>query len=102
MSSPAAFFLSRLESKLMANGLELDRIVVVLVRARNPNNIGAVARAMHDFGFRTLRLVNDYAVPFESARSAVDASAVLDGAATFASVAASAPCIAGGGRSNSR
>ena len=87
MSSPAAFFLSRLESKLMANGLELDRIVVVLVRARNPNNIGAVARAMHDFGFRTLRLVNDYAVPFESARSAVDASAVLDGAATFASVA---------------
>lgn len=87
MSSPAAFFLSRLESKLMANGLELDRIVVVLVRARNPNNIGAVARAMHDFGFRTLRLVNDYEVPFESARSAVDASAVLAGAVTFASVA---------------
>jgi len=64
MSSPAAFSWSRLESKLMANGLELDRIVVVLVRARNPNNIGAVARAMHDFGFRTLRLVNDYEVPF--------------------------------------
>jgi TrmH family RNA methyltransferase len=71
----------------MANGLELDRIVVVLVRARNPNNIGAVARAMHDFGFATLRLVNDYVVPFESARSAVDASAVLAGAATFANVA---------------
>jgi len=85
MSSPAAFFLSRLESKLMAN--EMDRIVVVLVRARNPNNIGAVARAMHNFGFRTLRLVNDYEVPFESARSAVDASVVLAGAATFASVA---------------
>jgi TrmH family RNA methyltransferase len=86
-SSPAAFFLSRLESKVMASGLELDRIVVVLVRARNPNNIGAVARAMHDFGFRTLRLVNDYALPFETARSAVDASAVMAGAATFASVA---------------
>jgi TrmH family RNA methyltransferase len=71
----------------MANGLERDRIVVVLVRARNPNNIGAVARAMHDFGFRTLRLINDYAVPFETARSAVDASVVLAGAATFASVA---------------
>jgi TrmH family RNA methyltransferase len=71
----------------MANGLELDRIVVVLVRARNPNNIGAVARAMHDFGFGTLRLVNDYEVPFESARSAVDASAVLAGAATYANVA---------------
>src|ERR1700677_2043806 len=71
----------------MANELDLDRIVVVLVRARNPNNIGAVARAMHDFGFGTLRLVNEYVVPFESARSAVDASAVLAGAATFANVA---------------
>src|ERR1700677_4971132 len=71
----------------MANELDLDRIVVVLVRARNPNNIGAVARAMHDFGFGTLRLVNEYAVPFETARSAVDASAVLAGAATFGSVA---------------
>ena len=87
MSSLATFFLSRLESKLMANGLELDRVVVVLVRARNPNNIGAVARAMHDFGFRTLRVVNDYAVPFETARSAVDAAAVMAEAATFASVA---------------
>ena len=69
------------------NGLGLDRVVVVLVRARNPNNIGAVARAMHDFGFRTLRVVNDYAVPFESARSAVDASEVLAEAAAFGSVA---------------
>lgn len=42
---------------------------------------------MHDFGFRHLRLVNDYAVPFETARSAVDASAVLAGAATFSTVA---------------
>lgn len=67
--------------------LELDRIVVVLVRARNPNNIGAAARAMHDFGFRHLRVVNEYAVPFESARSAVDASGVLANAASFASVA---------------
>jgi TrmH family RNA methyltransferase len=71
----------------MANRLELNRIVVVLVRARNPNNIGAVARAMHDFGFSTLRVVNDYAVPFETARSAVDASAILADATTFASVA---------------
>jgi TrmH family RNA methyltransferase len=66
---------------------EMDRVVVVLVRARNPNNIGAVARAMHDFGFRHLRIVNEYAVPFETARSAVDASAVLAGAVVFASVA---------------
>jgi TrmH family RNA methyltransferase len=66
---------------------EIDRVVVVLVRARNPNNIGAVARAMHDFGFRHLRVVNEYAVPFETARSAVDASEVLTGASVFGSVA---------------
>lgn len=66
---------------------ELDRVVVVLVRARNPNNIGAVARAMHDFGFRHLRVVNEYAVPFETARSAVDALEVLARAVAFGSVA---------------
>ncbi len=59
----------------------------MLVRARNPGNIGAVARAMHDFGFRHLRVVNDYAVPFDEARSAVDASAVLASAKSFASLA---------------
>jgi TrmH family RNA methyltransferase len=69
------------------SGRWIDGVVVVLVRARNPNNIGAVARAMHDFGFRHLRVVNEYAVPFESARSAVDASEVLAEAATFGSVA---------------
>jgi len=73
--------------EVMANELKLDGIVVVLVRARNPNNIGAVARAMHDFGFHNLRVVNEYAVPFETAKSAVDASAVLADAATFGSVA---------------
>jgi tRNA/rRNA methyltransferase len=66
---------------------ELDRVCVVLVRARNPNNIGAVARAMHDFGLRHLRVVNEFTVPFEAAKSAVDASAVMSGAAACASVA---------------
>jgi TrmH family RNA methyltransferase len=64
-----------------------DRVVVVLVRARNPSNIGAVARAIHDFGFRHLRVVNEYAVPFEEARSAVDAAAVLASAQKFSSLA---------------
>ena len=77
-----------LESKLMAMQLERKQVVVVLVRARNPNNVGAVARAMHDFGFADLRVVNEYAVPFESARAAVDASAVLAEAQAFASLAA--------------
>ena len=66
---------------------ELDRIHIVLVRARNPNNIGAAARAMHDFGLRHLRVVNDFPVPFESARSAVDASEVLADAVACATLA---------------
>ena len=63
------------------------RVTVVLVRARNPNNIGAVARAMHGFGFSDLRLVNDYSVGFEKAKSAVDASAILAAAREFPTVA---------------
>ena len=82
--SPAAFCAPRI---LKMEREELNRVVVVLVRARNPNNIGAVARAMHDFGFRHLRIVNEYAVPFETARSAVDASAVLTNAKVCVSVA---------------
>jgi TrmH family RNA methyltransferase len=66
---------------------ERRRVCVVLVRARNPANIGAVARAMHDFGFATLRVANEFAVPFEAAKSAVDASAVLENAASYTSVA---------------
>ncbi len=66
--------------------MSLDRIRIVLVRARNPNNIGAVARAMHDFGFPNLHLVSDYDVPFQSARSAIDASQVLADAALSATL----------------
>ena len=66
---------------------QLDSVSVVLVRARNPGNIGAVARAMHDFGFRDLRVVNEYPVPFAAARSAVDASEVIKGAKEFGSLA---------------
>lgn len=65
----------------------LARIAVVLVRARNPNNIGAVARAMHDFGLSDLRIVNDFAMPLEGASSAVDASSVLHAAVSYPSVA---------------
>jgi len=65
----------------------LSRLSIVLVRARDPNNIGAVARAMYDFGFRDLRLVNEYRVPLERAKSAVDASGVLEATREYASVA---------------
>ena len=66
---------------------ELDQLAVVLVRPRNPLNIGAVARAMSNFGPRDLRLVNPYGVAFREARSAVGASAVLENAREFDSVA---------------
>lgn len=42
---------------------------------------------MHDFGFTDLRLVSDYVVPFEAARSAIDASEVLGNARHLPSVA---------------
>lgn len=60
---------------------------MVLVATRNPLNIGAVARAMSNFGFARLRLVNPYNPAFREARSAVGATAVLAGAEQFASVA---------------
>ncbi|MGC9197948.1 MAG: RNA methyltransferase [Acidobacteriaceae bacterium] len=45
-----------------------SRLRVVLVGARNPFNIGAAARAMQDFGFCHLRVVNDFSPPFEAAQ----------------------------------
>ena len=66
---------------------ELEQLVVVLVRPRNPLNIGAAARAMSNFGARHLRLVNPYAVGFREARSAVGASALLTNAQEFDTVA---------------
>ncbi len=59
---------------------------IVLVRTRNPLNIGAVARAMGNFGFTELRLVEPFAPSLLEARSAVDASAVLRSARIFSSV----------------
>ena len=66
---------------------ERDGLRVVLVRSRNPLNIGAVARAMTNFGFRHLRVVQPYEVAFRGARSAVDAEPVLEAAEEFATVA---------------
>ena len=65
---------------------ELDRLRVVLVATRNPLNIGAAARAMSNFGFRRLRVVNPFPAAFREARSAVGASAVLARAEEYATV----------------
>ena len=56
---------------------ELDRLRVVLVAPRNPLNIGAAARAMSNFGFLHLRVVNAYELAFREARSAVGAAPLL-------------------------
>jgi TrmH family RNA methyltransferase len=66
---------------------EYERLRVVLVAPRNPLNIGAAARAMSNFGFFRLRVVNPYEVAFREARSAVGAAAVLQSAEEFGSVA---------------
>ena len=73
-----------------------SRLVVVLVGARNPQNIGAAARALQDFGFSDLRIVNAFGAPFEAAqlevtqleaRSAVGAGEVMRSAQRFDSLA---------------
>jgi TrmH family RNA methyltransferase len=64
-----------------------DRLRVVLVATRNPLNIGAAARAMSNFGFLHLRVVNPYEPSFREARSAVGALPVLQNAEQFSSVA---------------
>lgn len=64
-----------------------DHLRIVLVSTRNPLNIGAAARAMANFGFSRLRVVNPYDVAFREARSAVGAAPLLQTAEACASVA---------------
>jgi|SRR5579864_549032 len=63
-----------------------DQLFVVLIGARNPLNIGAAARAMTNFGFTNLRLVNPYPLAFREAKSAVGASAVLKRAQEYKTI----------------
>lgn len=64
-----------------------DQLRVVLVRSRNPLNIGAAARAMSNFGIHKLRLVNPWEPSYLGARAAVGASEVLLNAEVCNSVA---------------
>ena len=64
-----------------------DDLAIVLVSTRNPLNIGAAARAMSNFGFSDLRVVNPYELAFREAKSAVGALGVLRRAKVFSSVA---------------
>jgi len=63
-----------------------DDLRVVLVAPRNPLNIGAAARAMANFGFAHLRVVNPYEVAYREARSAVGAVSLLASAQECATI----------------
>lgn len=64
-----------------------QRLSVILVGVRNPQNIGAAARAMRDLGFADLRVVNEFTPPFEAAQleatSAIAAGDILQNARRF-------------------
>ena len=64
----------------------MTNLAVVLVSTRNPLNIGAAARALANFGFSDLRLVDPYDVAFREAVSAVGGAHVLQAARVFATV----------------
>jgi TrmH family RNA methyltransferase len=64
----------------------IENLRVVLVATRNPLNMGAVARAMSNFGATRLRVVHPYVKAFREARSAVGATSVLREAEECASV----------------
>ena len=60
---------------------------IVLVSPRNPLNIGAVARAMSNFGVTRLRLVAPYDLAFQEAKSAVRSQYILENAEVCDTVA---------------
>ncbi len=64
-----------------------ERIEVVLVSPRNPLNIGAVARAMANFGFARLSVAAAFEPHWREARSAVGAPQLLAAARETASLA---------------
>jgi len=71
----------------LANPPNLQNLRVVLVRSRNPLNIGAAARAMSNFGALHLRVVTPYEKAFREAVSAVGAAPLLAKAEEHSSVA---------------
>lgn len=64
----------------------MKKFVIVLVRPRDPNNIGAAARAMANFGLSELRVVEPYLPTWQIAVSAVGAQDILQQARLFPSL----------------
>lgn len=69
-----------LYNRCLLSESQRERIDVVLVSPRNPLNIGAVARAMANFGFKHLTVVDPYEPHWREARSAVGAPDLLENA----------------------
>lgn len=63
------------------------QVDLVLVRPRNPLNIGAAARAMANFGFENLTVVDPFEPHWREARSAVDSTDILQNAEIAGSLA---------------
>src|SRR6516165_5529038 len=70
----------------MGTPANLANLRIVLVRTRNPLNIGAAARAMSNFGALSLRLVTPYEKAFREAVSGVGAEELLAAADQFGTV----------------
>lgn len=64
------------------------KVRIVLVRPRNPNNIGAVARALANFGFDDLAVVDPYEPIWRETRSAPGAESIVRKAKRFDTVQA--------------
>ena len=61
----------------------MSSFCIVLVRPRDPNNIGAAARAMANFGLSDLRVVEPFAVAWREAVSAVGAEDIMQSAVQY-------------------
>lgn len=74
-------------NRLLLTSQQRDRIDVVLVSPRNPLNIGAVARAMANFGFEHLTVASAWDPHWREAKSAVGAPGLLQHARETQSLA---------------
>ncbi len=78
--------IAALYNQFLLTPAQRDRITVVLVRPRNPLNMGAVARAMANFGFSHLTVVAPWEPHWREAKSAVEAKDLLRNATVCATL----------------
>ncbi|MFN7928721.1 MAG: RNA methyltransferase [Blastocatellia bacterium] len=66
--------------------MPVSSLKIVLIRPRDPNNIGAAARAMKNFGLSSLAVVAPFTPTWNEVVSAVNAEDVLKQADVFATI----------------